>query len=216
MPNGLTWIRSVVLVLPLLAAAAGDARAYDVESDSAGNQIFALLRNLHPTAAFDSISISEDLPAFVSQANASIVPPSIPAAGSDLAAIDFDVTPGAALGSVGNLTVTVLGVASGQPIAIILPVPLEVVLTAAEAQGVVGVGVPAPDPGGTDSDTDGVSDALEVAFGSDPFDASSLPGGGPGVSVPLLENLGLAFLVALLLLAGTGLARQRRAEPRWQ
>jgi hypothetical protein len=216
MPNGLTWIRSVVLVLPLLAAAAGDARAYDVESDSAGNQIFALLRNLHPTAAFDSISISEDLPAFVSQANASIVPPSIPAAGSDLAAIDFDVTPGAALGSVGNLTVTVLGVASGQPIAIILPVPLEVVLTAAEAQGVVGVGVPAPDPGGTDSDTDGVTDALEVAFGSDPFDASSLPGGGPGISVPLLENLGLAFLVALLLLAGTGLARQRRAEPRWQ
>lgn len=216
MANGLMWVRSVVLVLPLFAAVAGDAQAYDVESDSAGNQIFALLRNLHPTAAFDSISISEDLPAFVSQASASIVPPSIPAAGSDLAAIDFDVTPGAALGSVGNLTVTVLGVASGQPIAIILPVPLEVVLTAAEAQGVVGVGVPAPDPGGIDSDNDGVSDALEIAFGSDPFDASSLPGGSPSISVPMLKNFGLALLIGLLLLGGAGLARQRRAEARWQ
>ena len=216
MPNRPSWLRSVFLVLLLFGASTGSVQAYDVEPDSTGNQIFALLRNLHPTAAFDSISISEDLPPFVSQASASIVPSSIPAAGSDLAAIDFDIAPGAVLGSVGDVTITIAGVASGQPISITLPVPLEVVGTAAEAQGVVGVGVPAPDPGGTDSDADGVSDALEIAFGSDPFDASSLPGGGPGISVPMLENFGLGLLIGLLLLGGTGFARRSRAEARWQ
>jgi hypothetical protein len=63
----------------------------------------------HASASYDSISIDEALPAFVSQAKASIIPASVPANGSDLAAIEFNVAAGAALGSTGDLTITVLG-----------------------------------------------------------------------------------------------------------
>ena len=41
------------------------ANAYDVEADSSTNIIYILLRNLNTTASFDSISVADDLPAFV-------------------------------------------------------------------------------------------------------------------------------------------------------
>jgi hypothetical protein len=68
----------------------------------------------HASASYDSISIDEALPAFVSQATASIIPASVPANGSDLAAIEFDVPAGAALGSTGDLKISASGSVSGR------------------------------------------------------------------------------------------------------
>ncbi len=209
--TGLRRLVSVVLPIALVAVAAERSHAYDVEADSAANTVFVLLWNGNPAAAFDSISISEQLPAIVTQATASIIPASVPANGSDLAAIDFDIAAGAALGSSGELVITVSGSASGQPIDVVLTVPLQVVATAPPAQGVVGVGIPAPDPGGVDSDGDGVTDALEIAFGSDPFDPASMP--GKAVAVPSLEAIGITCLATLLMLGGVWLTRRRPPQP---
>ena len=204
----LVWVG--IALTALFSASAG---AYEVEADSVGNTIYVLLLNEQPSASFDSVSISENLPGFVPTASASIVPASIPAQGSDLAAVDFDVAAAVALGSTGDLTLTVSGTASGQPIELILSVPLTVVETAPVAQGVVGVGVPAPDPGGVDTDGDGVTDALEIAFGSDPNNASSLPGDPP--AVPALDALGLLGLAALLMGVAAWRAMRREGSRAW-
>ena len=206
---GFRWFSHALVILTLLAVPAERAASYDVEADSAANTVFVLLWN-HASASYDSISIDEALPAFVSQATASIIPASVPANGSDLAAIEFDVAPGAALGSTGDLTITVLGSVSGQPIGVVLTVPLEVVASAPVAQGVVGVGVPMPDPGGSDSDADGISNALEIAFGSDPNDPLSTPGSAS--AVPALQALGLACLAALLVLCVPWLGGRRQPD----
>ena len=208
------WGAAALVIVAVLGAPTGPAGAYSVEADSTANTVYVLLRNLHPSAVFESISITEAPPAFVSQAAASIIPATIPGGGSDLAAIEFDVAAGAVLGSMGNLTLTIAGSASGQEIDVVLLVPLEVAAVAPTAQGVVGVGVPAPDPGGPDSDGDGVSDALEIAFGSDPFNASSLPGQSPTAPVPLFDAIGFACLAGLLLLCGIWLVARREPNPR--
>lgn len=198
--NRVDCLASVALGLVVVMVAPGVARAYQVEADSVGNSIYVLLRNMHPTAVFSSVSLGSGIPSFVPQATASIVPSSVPASGSALAALTFDVAAGTPLGSSGDLELTVSGTASGRPVAVVLLVPLAVVAVAPEAQGVIGVGVPTPDVGGVDSDGDGVSDAHEVAFGSDPFDPSSVPGSAS--AVPSLEAFGAAVLVLLLLLLG--------------
>jgi hypothetical protein len=203
------WFLHTLAMLTFLAVPAERAASYDVEADSAANTVFVLLWN-HASASYDSISIDEALPAFVSQATASIIPASVPANGSDLAAIEFDVPAGAALGSTGDLKITVLGSVSGQPIDVVLTVPLEVVASAPVAQGVTGVGVPMPDPGGSDSDGDGISDALEITFGSDPNDPLSTPGSAP--AVPSLQALGLACLAALLVLCAIWLVGRRQPD----
>lgn len=203
------WFLHTLAMLTFLAVPAERAASYDVEADSAANTVFVLLWN-HASASYDSISIDEALPAFVSQATASIIPASVPANGSDLAAIEFDVPAGAALGSTGDLKITVLGSVSGQPIDVVLTVPLEVVASAPVAQGVTGVGVPMPDPGGSDSDGDGISDALEITFGSDPNDPLSTP--GSALAVPSLQALGLACLAALLVLCAIWLVGRRQPD----
>jgi hypothetical protein len=203
-------LATTFVAIVFLAAGARASQAYDVEADSTANTVFVLLWNGNPTASFESISISEDLPGIVAQATASITPASVPANGSDLAAIDFDIEPGAMLGASGDLVITVSGTASGQPLDVVLEVPLVVVAVAPEAQGVVGTGIPAPDPGGVDSDGDGVTDALETAFGSDPLDPASMP--GKTVEVPSLEAIGLTCLAALLMLCGVGLTRRRQPQ----
>ena len=183
------WLPSAALAL--LLASPESAVAYNVEADSAANTVFILLWNDNPSASFDSISISDDLPAFVSQATPSIVPASVPASGSDLAAVDFDVSAGATIGSLGDLELTVSGTASGQPIQLVLTVPLEVVADAA----------------GVDADGDGVTDALEIAFGSDPLDPNSMPGGPE--FVPMLSNPALVALALLMVLSVAWAARRR-------
>lgn len=205
--------RALLLALAFVACLAEHAAAYEVEADSVGNTVYVLLLNEQPSASFDSVSISENLPGFVPTASASIVPVSVPAQGSDLAAVDFDVAAAVALGSTGDLTLTVSGSAAGQPIELILTVPLTVVATAPVAQGVLGQGVPAPDPGGEDTDGDGVSDALEIAFGSDPNNASSLPGDPP--AVPALDGVGLAGLTGLLVLVTVWLAARHAWGRSW-
>jgi len=205
----------VVLLLLLACGLPPAASAYEVEADSSANTVFILLRNLNPSADYLSVSLVDTLPSFVPVATASIVPASVPASGSDLAAVDFDVSPAALLGETGDLRLKVLGTAAGLPVEIILTVPLEVVATAPVAQGEVGIGIPAPDPGGVDGDGDGVSDALETAYGTDPANAASVPGEPGSTPVPGLDGFMVLALLALFLSSGLWFVLDRPTA-RWR
>ena len=154
------------------------AQAYDIERNSVDNTIYILLVNDNPGAVFHSISIStpSTLPSFLNQAAVTIVPDSVLGGGSGLAALEFNVGLGLT-GTTEDLVLSVSGLAAGAAINFDVIVPLTIVANgaAAVAQGQVGTGIPVPDLGGVDSDNDGVSDALEVAFGSDPQESTSTP-----------------------------------------
>jgi len=154
------------------------AQAYDIERSSVNNTIYILLVNDNPGAVFHSISIStpSTLPSFLSQAAVTIVPDSVLGGGSGLAALEFNVGLGLT-GTTEDLVLSVSGLAAGAAISFDITVPLTIVAdgVAAVAQGQVGTGIPVPDLGGVDSDNDGISDALEVAFGSDPQESTSTP-----------------------------------------
>lgn len=186
--------------------------AYDVEADSIDNKVYILLINDNPTATYQSITINNVPPAIVTSASASIIPASVAGGGSDLAALDFDVDVAALLGATGDLDITVSGSINGQSVDVELTVPLTVVLSAAPAQGEVGATVPAPDLGGVDSDNDGISDALEIAFDSSPFDYLSLPGELEAMDVPIFGFIGAASLALLLLISGSSATRRRNAS----
>lgn len=208
---GATRWRSIAVALfalTILGPLAERAAAYDVEADTVANSIYVLLWNGDPAADFTSVAIAGEPPAFVSGLNVTLVPTDVPASGSDLASLAFDVAPGAVLGTTGDIRIDVSGTSSGQVIAFELIVPLEVVATAPDAQGVVGEGVPAPDPGGVDTDGDGVTDALEIAFGSDPFDSASMPGKSVA-KLPALGTHALGALAVLFAVAGRRVLRRR-------
>ena len=154
------------------------AQAFDIERSSVDNTIYILLVNDNPGAVFHSISIStpSTLPDFLSQAAVTIVPDSVLGGGSGLAALEFNVGLGLT-GTTEDLVLSVSGLAAGAAINFDVIVPLTIVANgvAAVAQGQVGTGIPVPDLGGVDSDNDGISDALEVAFGSDPQESTSTP-----------------------------------------
>ena len=198
--------------LLLMFGLPSSAQAYEVEADSLTNQIFILLTNENPAASFDTITVSNNALGMVSSATASIVPTSVAINGSDLAALDFDIASGAALGSSGDLIVTVSGQAGGQPVDVVVAVPLTVVASAPTAQGFIGATIPAPDPGGVDSDSDGVTDALEIAYGSDPNDASWLPGQIVEENIPLLGFISTLLLAALFLGMGSTAARRHKVS----
>lgn len=204
---GLTFTRPMLLALVLIFSSANAAIGYDVESDSTSNTAYVLLRNLNPSAVFESITLNDSVPSFVSLATASIVPGPIPASSSALGAIDFNVAAGALVGETGNLTITVSGSAAGVPIHVVLTVPLRVVNAAPAAQGIVGTGVPAPDPSGVDTDGDGVNDAHEVAFGTNPADENSVPGKTAPPSVPIFTAPALLLLMLGFVLLGTRMLR---------
>ncbi len=209
-----TFIRNALFIFWSICSlvAPASVTAYDVEADSVNNTVYILLRNLNAGDSYDAISVNSTAPGIVTSASASIVPASVAAGGSDLAAVDFAVAPSAMIGAVGDLGITVSGTVNGQAVDVEISVPLEVVATAPSAQGFVGVGIPSPDPGGLDSDGDGVSDSLETAFGSNPNSADSLPG-DPVIemNVPMLGALGLAALAALFAGFGSKSMQRRHA-----
>ena len=202
MPRIIFFQRLLAALILLSSTSIQTALAYDVEADSVGNSVYILLKNTNPTATFDSVSLSENSASFVSSAVATIVPASVPVNGSDLAALDFDISPSAVVGTTGNLVITASGTAASQPVEVVIVVPLEVVASAAVAQGVIGSTVPVADEGGVDSDMDGVSDVLETAFGSDAFFAGSTPvaGGLVAATVPVIGTMGMLVLAGLLTL----------------
>lgn len=165
-------------LIPFYVAITTPVSAYDVEAVSQNNTIYVLLVNDNPNAVFHSISVSStnSLPYFISSVTTAITPETVSGGGSNLAVINFDTSLGL-VGATGDIDLTVDGTAAGSPISLDITVPLEIVLTgaAASAQGQVGSTVPSPDPDGVDSDGDGVTDLLEVAFGSDPQVANSTP-----------------------------------------
>lgn len=206
--------RSLVTIIVSFCLSIGlgaNAHAYDVEADSANNSVYILLRNLNTGDDYDSISVTNTAPGIVSAASATIIPASIAASSSDIAAVEFTIAPGASLGDSGDLTITVSGTVAGQSVDVDILVPLEVVATVDAAQGSVGTGVPTPDSSGIDSDNDGVSDALEIAFGSDPNSADSQPG-DPSVSIeeniPMLGLLGMLVMALFFVFSGSAAARR--------
>jgi hypothetical protein len=198
------WTKVAFAALCISLFAVGEAAAFDVESDSTGNTAFFLLRNSDAAEDYQAVAVavSEALPPFVVQASAAIVPASVAAGGSDLVSVEFDVSALALVGESADLEITISGTRSGQQIALIFVVPLEVVPNAPVAQGTIGIGVPVPEPNGVDSDGDGVSDALELNFGTDPNDESSVPGKPGTPAVPSLHLRIVVALVILLLLIG--------------
>lgn len=187
------------------------ALAYDVEADSVDNKVYILLINDNPVDSYDTITINNVPPGIVSAASASIIPASVAGGSSDLAAINFTVSALAVLGDTGDLYATVSGTIAGQHVDVELTVPLTVVANALFAQGFVGTTEPAPDPGGVDTDGDGVTDALEVSFGSNPNSASSMPGDPVVAFIPLFGPVGAVLLALLLFGAGAASARRNKA-----
>ena len=183
--------------------------AYDVELNSTGNKVYILLVNDNPATSYEAITINNVPPGIVSSASASIIPASVAGGGSDLAALNFDVSTSAALNATGNLSITVTGSLDGRSVSFDIAVPLTVVSSAAVAQGEVGSITPRPDPGGIDSDSDGVSDILEYAFDSNPFNRESFPGEVETTNIPMVGVIGAAALALFLLVSGSSATRRR-------
>ena len=209
---GCARLSVLAAILALSGLFAANAQAYDVEQGSTGNQVFILLMNENPGASFDSInlSMSSNAGGIVTSASASIVPSSVPIDGSALAALDFVTNSHVPVGVTGDLVITASGLAGGQPVDVVVTVPLTVVSSAAAAQGFVGATIPAADPGGVDTDGDGVTDALEISYGSNPNNAQWLPGLVVEETVPLLGVMGAIALAALFLSVGSSAARHQR------
>ncbi|MDG2035541.1 MAG: hypothetical protein P8J42_02905, partial [Pseudomonadales bacterium] len=101
--------------------------AYDVEANSDGNKVYILLVNDNPATSYDAITINNVPPAIVSSASATIIPASVAAGGSDLAALEFNVASNAQLNTVGDLSITVTGSVGGRSVDVDSTVPLTVV-----------------------------------------------------------------------------------------
>ena len=186
--------------------------AYDVEANSDGNKVYILLVNDNPATSYDAITINNVPPAIVSSASATIIPASVAAGGSDLAALEFNVASNAQLNTVGDLSITVTGSVGGRSVDVDITVPLTVVANASGAQGEVGSIIPRPDVDGIDSDNDGISDILEVAFDANPYDPNSLPGELETTNVPMFGVFGAVALALLLLVSGSSATRRRSAS----
>ncbi|MCH1487385.1 MAG: hypothetical protein L7S59_00265, partial [Pseudomonadales bacterium] len=109
-PSGRFHLAGLMAAL-VLWGWAFNAQAYDVEQGSIGNQVFILLMNENPSASFESISLSSDATGMVDTAVASIVPSSVAIGGSALAAIDFDISQYAPVGTQDDLVITASGLA---------------------------------------------------------------------------------------------------------
>ncbi len=193
---------SVVFVL---SAAADHACAYDVEPDSSGNRLYVLLWHGNLAASLDSINVLVDMPGFTSTATADYVPTSVPADSGLLAGFSFDVL-GVATGTSGDAVVTVTGTVAGNPVLATLNVPLT---TAADAPAIVIYSLLGNE--GEDSDADGVSNSVELHYGSDPLDPNDLP--GTSVLVLALSSAALAIAAFLMaVIAVTTLLRLERGR----
>ena len=208
------YLFSLVVAAIFSIASLGSAFtfAYDVEANSTGNKVYILLVNDNPATSYDAITITNLPPAIVSSASASIVPASVAAGGSDLAALEFNVASNAQLNSIGDLSITVTGSIGDRSVNVDLTVPLTVVANATLAQGEVGSITPRPDPDGVDSDNDGVSDVLEYAFDSNPYNPESFPGQIETTNIPMVGALGAMVLALLILVSGSSATRRRSAS----
>lgn len=202
------------LMMSCLVGLSNIALAYEIEADSTANSVYVLLINENPGAVFHSITVETARPLFLTNVNTTITPATVLGGGSDLLALEFDVFSWVTAGASGDLVLTVSGLAAGNSVSFDITVPLEVVAAAAPTQGLIGVGLPAPDAGGLDTDGDGISDALEVAFGSDPLVTESTPGNlvelPVTVRIPFVPFFGLFVLAAVLGSVGVSRARQRQ------
>ena len=150
--------------------------AYDVENLSSNNEIFILLMNESPGAVVHSIQISNSLPPFVTDVETEFVPQTVVGGGSGLLKINFDIGFGV-VGSQGDMTFLIEGLAAGKTVTTSLTIPLNIVAIgeAQNQQGQLGSATPVEDQDGADSDNDGVTDLHELAYGSNPYSSESTP-----------------------------------------
>ena len=188
-------------VLLLASARALPAHAYDVAPDSQGNTLYLLLWHQDPALTLDNVTIASQAAGVVSSAATTFVPSSIPPGTARLAALEFSIGAGAAVGTAGVLPVTIGGTGGGSAIEpYTLEVPLLVSDSAEARQGIAGPGFAQPGVASPDTDGDGVLDVEEIAFGSDPLDPNSLPGAMMSSSpIPALSAMGIALFALILL-----------------
>jgi len=156
-----------------------------VEPDSLANRVYVMLLHSSQVAPISDLVVTPSEPSFVGSASVTFVPAEVPVGSGRIVAVEFDVLASASVGETGNLVLGVSGSVEGAPLDFDVILPLEVVSAARLAQGVTGSEEPVPANDDPDSDGDGVSDQHELAFGSDPDDATSIPGKSMLLSVPL-------------------------------
>ena len=201
--DGITVKKNLALSLTLWLCliATIPAQAYDIEANSTDNSIYVLLNNPEGNSVFSSISLTIQSPSFISSASANFIPSAINSNRSDVLSLNFDVYNNVSLGNSGDMTINISGIVAGQLVSFPVTIPLTVVSNSYSAQGEIGAGIPPTNGDTTDSDGDGISDGLEIAFGSDANNIESYPGGPIIATVPMLN--GLAFLLLALLIART-------------
>ncbi len=187
------------LTLWLCLIATISVQAYEIEANSTDNSIYVLLNNPEGNSTFSSISLTIQSPSFISSASASFIPSAINSNRSDVLSLNFDVYNNVSLGDSSDMTINISGIVAGQLVSFSVTIPLTVVSNSDSAQGEIGAGIPPTNGDTTDSDGDGISDVLEIAFGSDANNIESYPGGPIIATVPILN--GLAFLLLALLIA---------------
>jgi hypothetical protein len=199
--NGITVKKSLTLSLTLWLCliATIPAQAYDIEANSTDNSIYVLLNNPEGNSVFSSISLTIQSPSFISSASATFIPSAINSNRSDVLSLNFDVYNNVSLGNSGDMTINISGIVAGQLVSFPVTIPLTVVSNSDSAQGEIGAGIPPTNGDTTDSDGDGISDVLEIAFGSDANNIESYPGGPIIATVPMLN--GIAFLLLACLIA---------------
>ena len=173
------------------------SQAYEVQTNSSDNIIFVLLNNPSENGSLSSITLTSQNPSFVTTSDTYFTPIQIPAGKSDIIGLSFDVAAYAPSGISDDLTLTVQGIISGQLVEFDIDIPLTTVSTAPEAQGYVGFGVPSSSLGDSDNDGDGVSDIIELAYGSDPNGIDSIPG-IIDENIPAFGVFGYSLLAILL------------------
>jgi hypothetical protein len=125
----------LIAMAGMVMAVPGLAQAFAVEEDSAGNQLSVVIRNVSATDELSNVSVTAQMPSFCSGATPLVVPATVPAGSDEIGTLEYDVLAGVAIGTTGDIVLTVSGTIAGQPVSSVLVVPLEVALEAPPFQG---------------------------------------------------------------------------------
>ena len=111
------------------------AHGYGVEEGSLSNRVEMVLENQSETDALVDILVYAEVPGFCDITAPIEVPTSVEPGASDVAVLEFDVTPDTPLATSGTVTLTVSGVVSGTPVETTVQFALAVEASVPAVQG---------------------------------------------------------------------------------